>query len=62
MLAAAFDRGVRVTDVARAWVRLDEPVEPIAGNVDRYRELFGIYRELYPLHREHFRRLKALRG
>lgn len=61
MLAAAFDGGVRVTDVARAWVRLDEPVKPIAENVDRYRELFRIYRELYPLHREHFRRLKSLR-
>ena len=62
MLAAAYDQRVPVSEIARAWVRLDAPVEPIPANVSRYRELFAIYRELYPLHREHFQRLKALRS
>ena len=62
MLAAAYDREVPVSEIARAWVRLDESVEPIRANVDRYGELFGIYRELYPLHREHFQKLKGMRG
>ena len=62
MLAAAHVEGVAVSEIADAWVRLDAPVEPIPANVDRYRDLHGIYRALYPLHREHFQRLKAMRG
>lgn len=61
MLASAIVRGVPVSDIARSWVRIDDPVQPIPDNMTKYRELFAIYRELYPLHREHFQRLKALR-
>ena len=62
MLAAAYDARVPVSEIARAWVRLDPPIDPIPANVVCYREILAIYRDLYPLHREHFQALARLRG
>jgi xylulokinase len=49
-----------IREGADLWLREDEPFEPAAGQADRYDELYGAYRELYPALKERFLRSAAL--
>ena len=60
ILAAAAHTGERAGDIARRWARFGPIVEPDHEATARYAELTAIYREIYPAHRDHFKRLRAL--
>lgn len=49
-----------IREGADLWLREDESFEPAAGQADRYDELYGAYRELYPALKERFLRTAAL--
>ncbi len=47
-------------EAAKATVRKSSETIPISENVELYKRLYSIYRELYPSNKEHFRRLSNL--
>jgi ribulokinase len=47
--------------IAKEWAEYIEPMEPIAGNHERYMEYFALYKEIYEHVKEDFRALAQLR-
>jgi xylulokinase len=49
-----------ITEAANQMVRIDAIVEPIPSHHERYNELFGVYKRLYPDLRSAFHQLSAI--
>ena len=60
VLAAAHDFNTTAREIGREWARYDTVVDPIYANVARYAELRPIFRDIYPMHAEHFQKLSDL--
>ena len=51
--------GEDTADLARAWARSGEEIQPEPANVALYRSRYEVYRELYPATRDLMHRLVA---
>lgn len=52
MLARSADSGIPARDIAAAWVRTGDAIEPDAARAARYDDLFSRYKQLYPAMRD----------